>query len=110
MAIYKYSYRFNAMHDTSSSQDDKHTHSFEAVFYVKQDVQRFYVTEKIISDYMVKYRGNLLNEIMEERPTIENIAEKIYREIDNIKVGFDLIRLEMSDSPVQSYIIGEEEI
>ena len=45
---------------------------------------------------------------MAELPTIENIAELFYKDINKIAKNFTLIRLELSDKPVQTYIIGEE--
>lgn len=38
MGTYKYSYRFNAKHNTSGREGAEHTHSFEVVFYIKQQV------------------------------------------------------------------------
>ena len=109
MGTYKYSYRFNAKHNTSGKEGAEHTHSFEVVFYIKQQVQLFYVAEAMINDYMDKYVGADLNELLLFRPTIENIAETIYEEINVLSVDFEVVRLEMSDSPVQTYIIGAEE-
>ena len=86
MGIYKYSYRFNAMHNTSGSASGKHTHSFEVMFYLR------------------------LNDVLPVTPTIENLAETIFCEINGLCEDFDVIRLELSDSPVQTYIVGVEEV
>ena len=109
MGTYKYSYRFNAVHNTSGREDGAHAHSFEAVFYLKQPVKFFYESEALVNDYMSKYMGADLNQILEGNPTIENIAETIYRELGGLQGQFELVRLEMSDSPVQTYIVGVEE-
>lgn len=108
MGTYKYSYRFNAKHNTSGKEGAEHTHSFEVVFYIKQQIKFFYEAEAMINDYMSKYVGADLNEFL-IRPTIENIAETIYEEINVLSIDFEVVRLEMSDSPVQTYIIGAEE-
>lgn len=110
MGIYKYSYRFNATHNTSGSENGRHTHSFEVVFYLKQQVKYFYEAEKLVNQYMCKFVGADLNHVMERVPTIENIAETIFYEINRLHSDFDVIRLEMSDSPVQTYIVGVEEV
>ncbi|MCM1467743.1 MAG: 6-carboxytetrahydropterin synthase [Alistipes sp.] len=110
MGIYKYSYRFNASHNTSGKEDGRHTHSFEAVFYLKQQVKFFYEAEKLVNRHMEKYVGAYLNDVMEKAPTIENIAETIFAEINGLDGDFEVVRLDMSDSPVQTYIIGVEEV
>lgn len=109
MGTYKYSYRFNARHNTSGKEGAAHTHSFEVVFYIKQQVKLFFETENMINDYMAKYVGADLNKVLSIVPTIENIAEIIYEEINVLSIDFDVVRMEMSDSPVQTYIIGVEE-
>lgn len=110
MGIYKYSYRFNAMHDTSAAGNGRHTHSFEIVFYLEKEMTLFYQTENTINAYMERYVGKFLNDLMEESPTVENIAEKIFSEINTLSQDFSVVRLEISDSPVQTYIIGAKEI
>lgn len=110
MGIYKYSYRFNATHNTSGREDGRHTHSFEVVFFLKQQVKFFYEAEKSVNQYMEKYAGAYLNDVMEKMPTIENMAETIFGEINRLQEDFEVVRLEMSDSPVQTYIIGVEEV
>lgn len=109
MGTYKYSYRFNARHNTSMQEGGAHTHSFEVVFYIRQQEKFFFEAESMINDYMSKYVGADLNEILLMVPTIENIAETIYEEINVLSIDFEVVRMEMSDSPVQTYIIGAEE-
>lgn len=109
MGTYKYSYRFNARHNTSLKEGAEHTHSFEVVFYIRQEVKLFHEAEAMINDYMSKYVGADLNDVISIVPTIENIAEIIYEEINVLSIDFEVVRLEMSDSPVQTYIIGAEE-
>ena len=110
MGIYKYNYRFNASHNTSGRDEGRHTHSFEAVFYIKQQVKYFYETEKLVNQYMQKYMGAYLNDVMEKPPTIENMAETFFVDINSFEGDFEVVRLDMSDSPVQTYIIGVEEV
>ena len=110
MGIYKYSYRFNASHNTSGREEGRHTHSFETVFYIKQQVKFFYETEKLVDQYMQKYMGAYLNDVMEKSPTIENMAETFFVDMNSLDGDFEVVRLDMSDSPVQTYIIGVEEV
>lgn len=110
MGIYKYSCRFNAMHNTSGSETGDHTHSFEVVFYLRQQVKFFYEAENLINNHMSKYMGAYLNSVLQGAPTIENLAETIFHEINSLHTDFDLVRLEVSDSPVQTYIVGVEEV
>jgi len=109
MGTYKYSYRFNARHNTSGMEDGAHTHSFEVVFYLKQPVKFFYESEALVNQYMSKYVGADLNEVMQVVPTIENMAETIFYEINDLHDQFEVVRLEMSDSPIQTYILGVED-
>ena len=108
--IYKYNFRFNAIHNTAFDLDitKKHTHTFEILCYVKQSESNYDLVENQINNYLIKYRGSYLNDMMVELPTIENIAELFYKDINKIAKNFTLIRLELSDKPVQTYIIGEE--
>ena len=110
MGIYKYSYRFNAMHNTSGSETGTHTHSFEVVFYLRQQVKLFHEAEELINRHMSKYMGAYLNDVLQGAPTIENLAETVFYEINGLHADFDLVRIEMSDSPVQTYIVGVEEV
>lgn len=110
MGIYKYSYRFNAMHNTSGRDSGGHTHSFEVTFFLRQQVKFFYEAEELINRYMGKFMGADLNDILQVAPTIENLAETIFLEVDGLHADFDLVRLELSDSPVQTYIVGVEEV
>ena len=87
MGIYKYSYRFNASHNTSGRDEGRHTHSFEVVFYIKQQVKFFYETEKMVNQYMQKYMGAYLNDVMEKTPTIENMAETFFVDKEGNIVG-----------------------
>ena len=108
--IYKYNFRFNAQHNTSADLEitKTHTHTFEILCYVEQYEYNYNLVENQINDYLFKYRGAYLNDIMKKLPTIENMAELIFEDINMIAKNFSLVRLEFSDKPVQTYIIGRE--
>ena len=108
--IYKYNFRFNAIHNTSLDLDinKKHTHTFEILCYVEQSKSNYDLVESQINNYLTKFRGSYLNDIMIKLPTIENIAELFNKDINEIAKDFTLIRLELSDKPIQTYIIVKE--
>lgn len=110
MELYKYGYRFNAFHNMTKEPEGKHIHSFFVVFYIKQEVKMFFEAEKKINAYMEKYRGRYINEVMKDMPTVENIGELILEEINELETDFTVVRLEISDSAIQTYIIGVDDI
>ncbi|MBQ7925057.1 MAG: 6-carboxytetrahydropterin synthase, partial [Lachnospiraceae bacterium] len=68
--------------------------------------------EQAIKQYLLKYRGKYLNELdefQEMLPTIENICEVLYKAIGQIvhRHGTRLVQIEVGDSPVALYAIGE---
>lgn len=102
--IYSYNLRFNASHDTSSELNSKHTHTFDFVCKVEQTDDNCSEIEKILKGYLYGYQGRYLNDIMDEVPTLENISERMFKELSNYD-EFKLLRIELSDKPVQTYII-----
>ena len=108
--IYKYNFRFNAKHNTSPTLNPKssHIHTFEITCYVEQNSYSYDFVEIQIKNYLLTFKGQYLNELFTNLPTIENIAEKFYFEINQLAQDFKLLRLELSDKPIQTYIIGEE--
>lgn len=107
--IYKYKFRFNAKHNTSLEYENFHSHTFELVCYIKQNDCDCNIIENEIKEYIKIFKGKNLNLVMLEIPTIENIAHKIYKEINEISKNFILFQLELSDKPIQTYIIGSME-
>lgn len=108
--IYKYRFRFNAKHNTSFEVENIHVHTFEVVCYVKQEELNYNLVENQIKKYLKKFQGSYLNEKMDEIPIIENIAMKFYKDINLLAKEFHLFRLELSDKPIQTYIISEEDV
>lgn len=106
MLSYKYTFRFNASHNTSLNEDGRHVHTFEVVCCVRQTNSSYDMVERQIKGYLLRYKGADLNQLMDGPPTIEAIASKMFNDINAIAQNFQLYRLELSDKPVQTYIIG----
>ena len=113
-----YSYRvtFNAMHNTSPDDPNKmHAHTFRVGMYVigSQGAQAgFLNNEKIIEDYFGRYRGIRINDLQEFRdltPTLENMGMIFYEDLKKVfeDNGMQLLSLDIGDSPICTYSIGE---
>lgn len=110
MSIYKYTFRFNASHSNTGDMSKVHTHSFiVSVFMKYKEYITYDKTEKDIKEYLSKYKGQCLNEFFEKDPTIENLAEYLFEDLDEIIGDHNLVTLELSDSPVQLYRIRRTE-
>lgn len=107
--IYKYNFRFNAKHNTSKdlNPDAIHVHTFEVICYTEQTEFRYNIVEPKVKEYLKQFTGVYLNDILSEIPTIENLAEKFFIEINQLSNEYQLLKLELSDKPTQTYIIGE---
>ena len=113
---YLYHITFNAMHNLTPEDPKKmHAHTFCVGIYVieEQDDHPVFVnSEKVLQKYFDRYRGIRLNELSpftEIVPTLENMGEVFYWDLKPIFVenGMKLLLLEMGDSPISTYCIGE---
>jgi 6-pyruvoyl-tetrahydropterin synthase len=104
----KYNFRFNAVHSTSLTEARPHPHTFEVTCYVEQEDTSYELVENQIKEYLAQYIGQYINNLMQYNPTIEVMANTFFNDIDSISHMFNLRRLELSDSPVQTYIIEKE--
>ena len=113
-----YSYRvtFNAMHNIVINDPAKmHAHTFRVGMYAirRQDRQSdFLNNEKLLQEYFSQYRGIRLNELQKFKdivPTLEQMAEVFYEDLKNLfsENGMELLTLDIGDSPVYTYSIGE---
>ncbi len=113
---YLYHVTFNAMHNMDI-QNPKHTHAhtFRVGMYVIKDGDdnpEFLSTENILNHYFARYQGisvNNLHAFKDVVPTIENMCEVIYWELKPIfaENGMRLLFLELGDSPIATFRIGE---
>lgn len=117
-ASYKYTFRLNASHTNVGKNSFVHSHTFEIALYMKPDTESFVaydVTEKAVNNYLTGFSGKVINSIPpfdEISPTVENIGEIFYVFIADIlaKAGYQLIKLEISESPQRIFSISESEI
>ncbi|WP_249030388.1 6-carboxytetrahydropterin synthase [Tannockella kyphosi] len=110
MGCYKYSFSFNAAHSNRLDNTQVHTHSFVVSAFLKhQENMSYDITEKKLITYLRRYKGKYLNDIFFEIPTIEVIAEEIFKDFDRLIGNKNLIALELSDSPIQLYRIERVE-
>ncbi len=113
---YKYTFRLNASHSRLNS-DDTHSHTFEITLYIRQSesFSAYRETEKLISDYLDRYTGVLLNSIPpfdRVNPTLENMGEEFFAGISEVLtgVGYQLIRLTISESPQRIYSVNLDDV
>ncbi len=113
---YLYHVTFNAMHNLDINDPRKmHAHTFRVDMYVvdrKRDHPVFQNIEKGIRNYFDRYQGIRLNELPTFRdivPTLENIGDIFYHELKPLfaENGMQLLSLEIGDSPISVYCIGE---
>lgn len=113
---YLYHITFNAMHNLMPDDPRKmHAHTFCVGIYVleeEDDHPIFLSAENVLKHYFDRYQGIRLNEISpftETVPTLENMGEVFYWDLKPIfkKNGMKILLLEMGDSPISTYCIGE---
>ena len=113
---YLYHVTFNAMHNMAVDDPRKmHAHTFRVGMYAvkKQDANPVFLSnERMLREYFNKYQGIRLNELQifkDVVPTLENMGEIFYKELTSLfeKNGMRLISLEIGDSPVSTYYVGE---
>lgn len=113
-----YSYRvtFNAMHNIVVDNPAKmHAHTFRVGMYAIKKYGKnpdFLKNERVLQQYFSRYRGIRLNELQIFRdsvPTLENMAEVFYEDLTVLfaENDMELLTLDIGDSPVYTYSIGE---
>lgn len=113
---YFYHVTFNAMHNIDLDDPLKmHAHTFRVGMYViekQKEHTAFLNSEHRLNDYFKRYQGVRLNDLAlfhDIIPTLENIGDVFY---NNLKPRFEengmqLLSLEIGDSPVSVYCVGE---
>ena len=108
---YKMSIKFNASH-SMTDRSAMHVHSFLLKIYIKKETENFVEFnkyEKIILEYIKKYRGKYLNDFFEDQTTLENLCLHFFEDIEDILSDtndFSLLNLELGDSPLMSVKVG----
>lgn len=115
---YKYTFRFNASHNTSTKTVSVHNHTFEMSLYImsdetENDIIIYKNTEAPVEEFLSDFRDKLLNEVApfdKILPTLENFADYAYEKLsETISArGSVLAKLEFSDSPSSIYCVSDE--
>lgn len=112
---YRLKFYLNARHfiliDGKAGDIHPHTWEFSLIIRVgRGSFTQFNLFEKCINAYLAPYQNQLLNECKPFDviiPTLEHIAscfsEEFFTRLE--KVGGELIRMEVSESPTRSYIL-----
>ncbi|MFD1417720.1 6-carboxytetrahydropterin synthase [Companilactobacillus keshanensis] len=111
---YKIKSYVNASHAVrwESGTGKKHNHTWEITceLHVAEAMVSFFDIEKSLHRAIDALSGKYLNDLPEFKvvnPTVENVTEYLFNEIDAIlrTNGAMLLRIEVSDSPTRAYCI-----
>ena len=115
---YKIKSYVNASHAIrwKTGEGQKHTHTWEIVceLHTIDEMVAFYDIEKILHRVLDGLSGKFLNDLPEFKtvnPTVENVTEYLFQKIDKTlrENGAQLLRIEVSDSPIRAYCIDVRE-
>ncbi|WP_334427405.1 MULTISPECIES: 6-carboxytetrahydropterin synthase [unclassified Levilactobacillus] len=115
---YKIKSYVNASHAVrwESGTGKKHNHIWEIVceLHVFEGMVSFFDIEKSLNQAIDELSGKYLNDLPEFKeinPTVENVTEYLFNEIDGIlrQNNAVLLRIEVSDSPTRAYCIDVTE-
>ena len=108
---YRMTFKFNASH-SMTDRSKEHAHTFLVNLYITKDVSsfvEFHEYEKTITNYIEQYKGQYLNDLFEERPTLEFLCIRFFTDIEKILDSIDaftLLNLELGDSPIRTVKVG----
>lgn len=115
---YKIKSYVNASHAVrwESGTGKKHNHTWEIVceLHVFEGMVSFFDIEKSLNQAIGELSGKFLNDLPEFKvvnPTVENVTEYLFNQIDSIlrKNNAVLLRIEVSDSRTRSFCIDVTE-
>lgn len=115
---YKYTFRLNASHFTTSNPESIHSHTFQICIYIQIENKEFIaydIIENRIKEYLEVYTNVVLNDIPPFDailPTIENIGDVFFLTISQVmnESGFKLTSLEVSDTPQRIYSVNNQHL
>jgi len=111
---YKYTFKLNALHDTSGGKP--HAHTFYIVLFIaskKEDVfVEYAIVEEKIQRYLERFTNTLLNDSKEFRltnPVIEVMGTVFFKRISAIvnSEEYELEKLEISDNILKKFIVAK---
>lgn len=112
---YKYRYYFNALHSEDGEKEHARMYTFTVTLYLKPMGKEQFVSfdeiDRIARENLKEYQGAYLNELpafSTELPTIDKIGKYLNQQFRNaMRVKqFELVQLEISDTPLRSYLIS----
>lgn len=112
---YRIRCQFNAVHSLDLSDPRKmHAHTFRVTAYIEDIGEELHTIDrchKLLNEYFEKYKGFRMNDVNPFRtllPTIENMCQVFYEDLTEklSKEGVQLAKLELGDSPLTSYSVG----
>ena len=115
----KYRFRFylNATHGISIDNSTRkiHPHTWEVLIEISIESGMFTPFSQIenkVQQYLDSYEGTILNEVKPFdviEPTLENMGKVMWNEISDMlkKENWCVSKLEISESPSRTYILGE---
>lgn len=117
---YQFKFFLNASHsmDINGKAGQKHSHTWEIVITVEQkeegDFIQFNAVEKNITAFLSGYQDKYLNEVPpfdKISPNQENLMDYFTEEIDKYMEhsGWTLLKTEISENPMHSYMIVKKE-
>ena len=113
---YKYRYYFNALHSEDGQKEHARMYTFTVTLYLKPMDQEQFVSfdeiDLIARENLKEYQGAYLNEhpaFITELPTIEKVGKYLNQQFGKAMQvkQFELVQLEISDSPLRSYMISD---
>lgn len=116
---YRFRFYLNANHYIiiDGNAGDTHPHTWEFTIDILVDNNEFIEFnkfEKGIEKFFSKYQNKVINEIPpfdHTNPTLENMADYFIYDLQDLvsQIGGTLTKMECSETPTRSYIIGFEQ-
>ena len=113
MTNYCFHYFISILHSVNNVRENMHSHTLEIVTYVrnnKNTYEQFDEIEKYAGSFLSRYDNHYMNDMAEFEgdASVENIAEVFFEKISAVLEdnGYSLERLEMSETPLRTYIIS----
>ena len=115
---YRFKFYINASHSIyiNGSRGEKHPHTWEITMVVSQNENgnmfiRFNKIEEVIEKFFSRYQDIYINDLEpfdKVNPTLENLSRYFNKELSFVikKIGWNLEKIEMSETPTRSYIIN----
>ncbi len=116
---YKYTFKLHISHNlsVSTAEQHAHTHTLKIVLYIEnkkpEEFSSYDIIETTINDFLKQFEGQYLNNtpfFAKIEPTLENIGNEFYDRLKDILSvnGFDLLKLEINESPTRVFSISEK--